>query len=136
MARRKCSILFFWIIWKREEKWRRRPRVCFMFQKKREKYLWRSFFFFLCISFEKSHNNRREEEKERKKILLFTVQSRREKMIFDVYDVVVAVVILAKYEERVSRPMRVRDLKKKKKKWIEKKIFWLEKKRNFSIWWK
>ena len=34
-------------------------------------------------------------------------------MIFDVYDVVVAVVILAKYEERVSRPMRVRDLKKK-----------------------
>ena len=30
-------------------------------------------------------------------------------MIFDVYDVVVAVVILAKYEERVSRPMRVRD---------------------------
>lgn len=33
-------------------------------------------------------------------------------MIFDIYDV--AVVILAKDEERVSRPMRVRDLKKKK----------------------
>lgn len=32
-------------------------------------------------------------------------------MIFDIYDV--AVVILAKYEERVSRPMRVRDFKKK-----------------------
>ena len=50
-------------------------------------------------------------------------------MIFDVYDVVVAVVILAKYEERVSRPMRVRDLKKKnesKKKyfdWKKKGIF-------------
>jgi hypothetical protein len=51
-------------------------------------------------------------------------------MIFDIYDV--AVVILAKDEERVSRPMRVRDLKKKKMNRKKKYFDW--KKRNFSIW--
>ena len=54
-------------------------------------------------------------------------------MIFDVYDVVVAVVILAKYEERVSRPMRVRDLKKKKKMNRKKNILTGKKKEFFNL---